>query len=793
MSRQNEKFTDYYLGLDIGTDSVGWCVTDRDYNILKFNGKAMWGIRLFDEASSAADRRMFRTNRRRLQRRKQRVALLEELLAEEVSKVDPVFYLRMKESFFLEEDKKPEVRQRYSLFADKTYTDVDYHREFPTIYHLRYALMQHEKNYDIRLYYLALSHFMKHRGHFLFAGDVSEATSFNVVYSALQDYIQENMEDLDLSCKDLEGLEALLSNKKIGRTDKKRSITELFELGKDSTQQKEILSALCGSKVKLDKLFADESLKEADITDFSFADGIDDDKEARLASVLGERFELVVRMKAVYDWSVLTTILSGSSSITEAQIMSYNKHKSDLKVLKKLVRKYIPGEYKEIFNCQTISNNYPAYVGHTAVKRDTEQKDFCDYLRKKFSSVEGDDEELSRLKDELEKGSFMPKQVMKSNSAVPYQVNRQDLKKILENLGKDYPSLMNKDTSGLSACDKILQIFEFRIPYYVGPLNNHHSGNGGNSWVVRKKTGRVTPWNFNEMVDSKASAEAFIMRLTNKCTYLVGEDVLPKDSLLYSKFMVLNELNNVRINGSRLEVVTKQRVFNELFKEKNGQLSLKSLKKWLIKENIIEEEDQLSGIDETFKAKLKSYHDFRKILGSRVETEPVMVEDIIRNVLIFGEDKTLLSERLKEKFGDNLSKEEIRSIVRLSYSGWGRMSQKLLNGISDVDKETGEIRTIIQAMWDGQENFMELLSSEHGFMERIREENSLAEGRSAGICYDLVRESYASPSVKRGIWQTLLIVKEIQKVTGHDPSRLFVEVARAKEKNPKTGKTIIAV
>ena len=26
---------DYYLGLDIGTDSVGWALTDSDYNLLR--------------------------------------------------------------------------------------------------------------------------------------------------------------------------------------------------------------------------------------------------------------------------------------------------------------------------------------------------------------------------------------------------------------------------------------------------------------------------------------------------------------------------------------------------------------------------------------------------------------------------------------------------------------------------------------------------------------------------------------------------------------------------------------
>ena len=71
----------YYIGLDIGTNSVGWAVTDRAYNILKRKGKRMWGIRLFESADTAAERRAFRASRRRLQRRKQRIDLLQELFA----------------------------------------------------------------------------------------------------------------------------------------------------------------------------------------------------------------------------------------------------------------------------------------------------------------------------------------------------------------------------------------------------------------------------------------------------------------------------------------------------------------------------------------------------------------------------------------------------------------------------------------------------------------------------------------------------------------------------------------
>ena len=70
MGKDNE----YYLGLDIGTDSVGYAVTDLEYTLRKYKGEPMWGTHLFESGSEAADRRMHRTNRRRIDRRQQRVS-----------------------------------------------------------------------------------------------------------------------------------------------------------------------------------------------------------------------------------------------------------------------------------------------------------------------------------------------------------------------------------------------------------------------------------------------------------------------------------------------------------------------------------------------------------------------------------------------------------------------------------------------------------------------------------------------------------------------------------------------
>jgi len=83
---------DYYIGLDCGTSSVGWAVTDPEYHLLRAKGKTLWGSRLFKEASTAAERRTFRSARRRLDRSQARLKLLRLLFRDEIAKVDPNFY-----------------------------------------------------------------------------------------------------------------------------------------------------------------------------------------------------------------------------------------------------------------------------------------------------------------------------------------------------------------------------------------------------------------------------------------------------------------------------------------------------------------------------------------------------------------------------------------------------------------------------------------------------------------------------------------------------------------------------
>ena len=292
---------------------------------------------------------------------------------------------------------------------------------------------------------------------------------------------------------------------------------------------------------------------------------------------------------------------------------------------------------------------------------------------------------------------------------------------------------------------------------------------------------KIYPWNFEQVIDVEESAEKFIRRMTNKCTYLIGEDVLPKDSLLYSKYIVLNELNNLRLGGEKISVALKQRIYEELFQRKR-KVRQKDLKNYLIREGIAGKEVEISGIDGDFKGSLTAYHDFKEKLTG-VELSKKEQEEIILNIVLFGDDKKLLKQRLGKRF-PKLTEKQKATLASLSYSGWGRFSKKFLEEITAPAPETGEVWNIITALWESNNNLMQLLSSDYMFMESIEEFNHGKKNMT--LTYETIENLYVSPAVKREIWQTLKILKEIQKVMGGEPKRVFIEMAREHQESKRT-------
>ena len=355
------------------------------------------------------------------------------------------------------------------------------------------------------------------------------------------------------------------------------------------------------------------------------------------------------------------------------------------------------------------------------------------------------------------------------------QLHLYELKKILDNASSYLPFLNEVDSTNLSVKEKIVEIFKFRIPYFIGPLNDRSEF----SWLERNDyKAKVYPWNFNEVIDVKKSAENFITRMTRKCSYLHNENALAKNSLLYSKFMVLNELNNVKINGERLNTILKQKIYNEYYLL-NEKMSKNKLKK-MLKLNNLYDDIEITGVDE-LNASLKSHIDMYKILGEDLKKDSYkeLAENIIFWITVYNGDKKMILEKITEVYSSMLTQDQINKLSSLKYSGWGNLSRKFLTEVEHYGEETaGEYVNLIDMMWDYSLNLMELLSNKYKFLEsldELKEVKVINKLNYENIMEDLV----LSPSVKRSVWQTLRIIGEIKKIMKCDPKKVFVEVTKS--------------
>lgn len=772
----------YYIGLDVGTDSVGYAVTDASYDLKKHKSEPMWGVHLFDEAKLNAERRSFRTARRRLDRRQQRIRLLQSLFAHEVAKVDANFFVRIKESALYPED----TTCGASLFADKGFTDKEYVKQYPTIHHLIKELIVNDQPHDVRLVYLACAWLVAHRGHFLnelSKDNLQAVLDFDSVYDELMDYFED---DMPWTCDNITEFGTILKRKE-SLTRKYKALCQLLygtpkapKKEDDSIDAELLLKLLCGSTVSVEKLFKNEMYSELG----SLSLDKSDDELASVLSDLGDDAELVLRAKALFDWAVLNDVLQGETYISVAKIQVYEQHKEDLAALKYFIKKYVPNKYSEMFRRPADGKaNYEAYAKGNSGK----QEEFCKYVRSLLKGVspdESDSERFAAFMERVENNRLCPKQVNSDNRVIPYQVYWIELRAILDNASRYLPFLIEQE-NGISVADKIESIFEFRVPYFVGPLNDA----GPYAWIRRKADGAIYPWNFEEQVDLEDSEQAFIDRMTNTCTYLPDADVLPKMSLCYERFQMLNELNPLSVNGRRIPVEVKQQLFEYLLQYPK-KLTIKVIRDFLLSNGYTKDElDTLSGVDETIKSTLYAHKKFEKLLASG-QLSKSDVERIIER-RTYTESKQRFSLWLKREF-PSLSDADHRYVCGLKFRDFGRLSRRFLCELYGVERGegTGEAATIMERMWSQNVTLMELLSAQYTYMEQVEEIRSTYFAAHPKTLDERLDEMRVSNTVKRPILRALDIVADVVKVEKAAPAKIFIEMARGGDPKEKGKRTI---
>lgn len=808
--------SNYYIGLDVGTDSVGWAVTDENFKLMRLKGKTAWGSRIFDAAESAKNRRGFRTSGRRLKRRRYRLDLLQSLFVEEIHKIDPNFFLRLNESTLIEEDKTIKLNDRLPLFNDSD-LEMKYHKAFPTIWHLRHSLLdENDKEHsfacsDIRFIYLAIHHIIKYRGNFIDDKVITREAfkklddeyinelnaSFKDLYVRLFD--NEDSEELSIvfPLSNKEQMMDILTNKDYNVSNKKKELAKLFNKEPGEKEYNNyidlVVALIAGGSYKLQQIYVDND----EAKEITFKSKWEDN-ESTYMSVMGDDFDLVVCAKKIFDYFYIKNLLDDSSSLSESFVKVYDEHKKELKNLKTILRETDKNHnttyYKEMFKDVTNLNGYVSYVGHKTSKGVTVDV-FNSKVAKLLENYKDEyvgNESFTKLFNKATNGKLLLIIAHVSNSAIPHQLHENELDLILDNIKDIYPSIYTNK-------QKILQLFRFIIPYYVGPLNTNSPYSSLQKKDTVSENTSITPWNFNEVVDKDKTRAKFINKLLNKCTYVFNANVLPKASMLYQDFVTLDKINNIKEKELRASIIelmaenptiTIAKLEEELKKEYRNKVSESQADDISIKRYFSEKDKLINTSRILFHKAFK----ISRFIGDVPQNPDVhednsdfeMVEKIISILEVFSQSRNDAINYIKKEY--SLTEDQIKIIKQYKCQSWGKLSKELLLKIYAIDEngESNNKHWIYKEMLEGSGNFMQVL-----YDKKYRFNVSLdlinKHRRSEATTYDSAKQiiDELPPMMRRSTIQATRIVDEIIQIKKTLPKNIIIEVTRGEDIDKK--------
>ena len=169
----------------------------------------------------------------------------------------------------------------------------------------------------------------------------------------------------------------------------------------------------------------------------------------------------------------------------------------------------------------------------------------------------------------------------------------------------------------------------------------------------------------------------------------------------YSEFKVLNELKQIKVNGEHLTQDEQHKIIEELFMKTSGTITENKFREFLLNTldyNFYENELKITGYsaDGKFANNMQSYVDFFGengiFMGTSYNTNDA--EKIIEWITIF-DDKDILKRKVENEYPE-LNDSQIKSILNKKYSGWGRLSRKLLLDLKVADKKTNILKSIME-------------------------------------------------------------------------------------------------
>lgn len=769
-----QKIENYTLGYDLGNKTVASTAINSDFNIVKYKNRLMTQINLFEEGKSKEKRRGYRSTRRNNNHKKW---LKKQLI----------------NWFEANSDFDIDTLIKYYHHSWVAKSDLDHHKpdikplltkdnHYPTVWHAANALITHTnlptEYKDVQqLIFEVFYNLLNRRGHFLLPQlTVEQLSNKSFDFMDLSTDLQNEIPNLTFDSNKFNDI--LTSNKK--RADKEDELSKLF---KSSTLNKILAKFILSYKLtskNINQLFPTSQPNIA----LTFNKTDTDDIEEKLSAMLTEsEQELFNTLKAIQVQTLLTDIIPANKTFIEGQIEQYNQFGKDLHKLTTILNKYDPQD-KTIKAIKTDLHKYT----HGHLKYD----DFIKSLKSnlKAKPLEIWNQQSTDWQQKITSNKYLTKPRSIANRKIPQQAIQGVIRQIIDSQKDFWPALKQNKyvTDPWFPGEKydLERFYDFKIPYYIGPLVPEGQSNPKFGWLIRKESGKLTVFNFTDKIDYPKTAQKFIQNLIGYDTQLLDEHVMAANTITYQKFNVYNELSNLKIHKvSRWTNLTgeqKQFLFNSLFTAGNTVHKEQILNVLNSHYGLNLTSNDLTGFTDintdnpamnSSMKTLKKLHQ-QGLTDNDIEKHFNDVEEIIEYLTAFDKDSRIIKNNVLEKY--TWLKPDIKiKLAKVSFDGYGNLSKKLLHTMVDKDGHN-----ILWYLSNTSMNYQQIIKNKKlGFNKQIQEhqQNALSGLSQKEKINRLLGPHYINPAVKKMLNKFTANLQYYIKTLGQ-PNMIVIESAR---------------
>lgn len=796
------------LGYDLGNQTVASTVINEDFNILKLHNKRLTSVTLFKAAQSATERRGYRSHRRNLAHKrwlkKQLARWFKKRASFDVDKVVNGY----KYSWVSKADPERKQPAVYLYLTDK--------QKYRTVWDAVDALVKDDQARlpatnagKQQLIFEICYNLLGRRGHFLLpqlnpAQFITESFSFADLGQKLMDLVPGLQIDLAKFDQIMSGQDK--------RADKRDALTSLT--GKNKVF-KIVNSLILGYQVKKKALGPLFGLDEA-TSDLQFSSSKLDEQLQALKQddrLTDHDLHLLDLLHQIYSLGLLGQLIDSGKTFIESRRDDYDRFGLQLIKVKQMLRSHADEKMQEVFDAYLN-----AYAGHGLAYSDFNDalKAYAKQVPAKVKAKVG----WTDVDDDLvDSGRFMFKQRSSFNTAIPQQAIQATIRQVIDRQKEFWPELADANYVNNPWFKRnhevydLERFYDFRVPYFIGPLVQDTSQSPW-SWLVRREEGTLTVFNFTQKIDFAKSSQRFMDRLIGKDLYLLDQPVMAKSTLTYEKYKVLDELSLLLIldHGYKRHLSGQEKswLISEdaglYFKhDEDNQLqtvstiTLKHLFAALKRYGLFDGIDKkrwrnyifgYSDVNSGDKAKLKnSFSTLGKLLNVGV-TELQLdlhfddLEQIVTMLTSFDADSITVKDSELQKY--QWIDDDLRNkLARMSFDGWGRLSKQLLVKMQDTNSEKASHHNVLWYLENTSMTMMQILHSDRlGFCRQIEDhQRTVLQNKSIDQKIEmLLGPRFISPVVKKSLRKFTSDLQFRLRQLGQQPRLVVIESARELEK-----------